>query len=290
MSVEEEATSSHTRVFSRVFGEPWRESPKPCLSFRYLSLTTAHVAFLLLVLLPHSSTWSVSMGGFDISPAASTSRALAPSPLAPAVTVPSQHVLELAGVCRSAFVAGPADWLASEEHKTALLKTCEEWVKTEIASCDASHDWCHVHRVRLQAIAIAREEELEAKLPGALVVVELAALLHDVKDYKYSGSDTAGIEAAAAFLKTHTVPPAFIARILEVIDNVSYKKELSSLPTLSAGECLSLGPVTELACVQDADRYELAALFACVRACTFYCSHCNTSSHAHIHTGTHTQA
>lgn len=89
-----------------------------------------------------------------------------------------------------------------------------------------------VHRVRQQAVAIAREEDIEAKFPGAMLVVELAALLHDVKDYKYSGSDTAGVEAAAVFLKKHNVPPILIARILHVIDNVSYKKELSSLPQL----------------------------------------------------------
>ncbi len=63
---------------------------------------------------------------------------------------------------------------------------------------------------------IAQEEALEAKIPGAMLVVELAALLHDVKDYKYSGSDTAGIEAAASFLKALSVPPPIIARILQV--------------------------------------------------------------------------
>ena len=182
--------------------------------------------------------------------------------------------------------------MASEAHKAELLKTCEDWVKTEIAACDASHDWCHVHRVRRQAVAIAREEELEAKIPGALVVVELAALLHDVKDYKYSGSDTAGIEAAAAFLKTHSVPPAFIARILEVIDNVSYKKELSSLPTLGAGECLPIGAVTELACVQDADRYGLLLrshiLYVRVRVCDVCMYVCIYFTHTHTHTRTHT--
>ena len=73
-----------------------------------------------------------------------------------------------------------------------------------------------MHRVRLQAVNIAQEEALEAKIPGAMLVVELAALLHDVKDYKYSGSDTAGIEAAASFLKALSVPPPIIARILQV--------------------------------------------------------------------------
>ena len=60
------------------------------------------------------------------------------------------------------------------------------------ATVPLSHDWAHVHRVRKQAVDIAQQEGLEAHTPGGVLVVELAALLHDVKDYKYSGSDSAG--------------------------------------------------------------------------------------------------
>ena len=90
-------------------------------------------------------------------------------------------------------------------------------VRRHINVSPLTHSAPHaVHRVRRQAVNIAQEEALEAKIPGAMLVVELAALLHDVKDYKYSGSDTAGIEAAASFLKALSVPPPIIARILQV--------------------------------------------------------------------------
>ena len=177
-----------------------------------------------------------------------------------------EELVPAAGVSHNAK-QGEEDCLGA--HRDALLQACEEWVKGEIAACDASHDWCHVHRVRRQAVAIAKAEELEAKIPGGMLVVELSALLHDVKDYKYSGSDTAGVEAAAGFLKSQNVPPAFIARVLEVISNVSYKKELSSLPKLSAGECLPLGGVTELGCVQDADRLDAIGAVGIARCFTF---------------------
>ena len=124
-------------------------------------------------------------------------------------------------------------------------------------------------RVRKQAIAIAEAEELGVKVLNGILVVELAALLHDVKDYKYSGSDTAGIEAAASFLKAHAVPPAIIARILHVIENVSFKKELSSLAELGVGEALPLAEVTELACVQDADRLDAIGAIGIARCFTF---------------------
>jgi len=45
-----------------------------------------------------------------------------------------------------------------------------------------SHDWFHIDRVRRNAVSLAAEEKIEDML-----AVELAALLHDIKDWKYSG-------------------------------------------------------------------------------------------------------
>ena len=52
--------------------------------------------------------------------------------------------------------------------------------------------------MRNLALTLAREERLPAE---QLEVVQLAALLHDLHDWKYSGSATAGAEAAAAWLR-----------------------------------------------------------------------------------------
>ena len=60
-----------------------------------------------------------------------------------------------------------------------------------------------------------------------------------------------------------------IARILHVVENVSFKKELASLPRLGEGECLQLRPVTELACVQDADRLDALGAVGIARCFTF---------------------
>jgi hypothetical protein len=62
-----------------------------------------------------------------------------------AAAAPNSYVLQLAGLSSSTFAEmhSPQDWPASVSEKEELMKKCEEWVKDEIATCDASHDWCH---------------------------------------------------------------------------------------------------------------------------------------------------
>lgn len=131
--------------------------------------------------------------------------------------------------------------------------------------CEQSHDWLHIERVRRLAMSLAREtqrsqsdtkarisasgsgstassaststsapkereerivDESEMVDDDTLLIVELAALLHDIKDWKYSGSESAGADAAAEFLRswrasgsgsTVSVPPAITDRVTSVI-------------------------------------------------------------------------
>lgn len=74
----------------------------------------------------------------------------------------------------------------------SVIESAEAFVKGELAAADASHDYQHIKRVRANARQLASLEQLS---PEASAVVDLAALLHDVKDWKYSGSDGATAEA-----------------------------------------------------------------------------------------------
>lgn len=68
-----------------------------------------------------------------------------------------------------------------------LILAAEEFVRDALAHHDASHDFNHIARVRRMARAIAIEEGMA---PVQVMVVELAALLHDVADWKYqAGAD-----------------------------------------------------------------------------------------------------
>ncbi|MDZ4689255.1 MAG: phosphohydrolase, partial [Planctomycetaceae bacterium] len=76
-----------------------------------------------------------------------------------------------------------------------LIAATESFIRERLAGDSSGHDWWHIHRVRNNAVAIARAEGAEA------FVTELAALLHDVADWKFhDGDDTAGPRAAREWL------------------------------------------------------------------------------------------
>mmetsp|Transcript_13861 Transcript_13861/g.23423 ORF Transcript_13861/g.23423 Transcript_13861/m.23423 type:complete len:317 (+) Transcript_13861:334-1284(+) len=141
-----------------------------------------------------------------------------------------------------------------------IIKKTEEYVRGEIekAGNDSSHDWWHIVRVRNLALTLAKEEGLATE---TLETVQLAALLHDLHDWKYSGSETAGAEAASAFLSEQGYPANMIEVVVSTIQRVGFKDELEGAPAL---------PVwPELAVVQDADRLDAMGAIGIARCLTF---------------------
>lgn len=166
---------------------------------------------------------------------------------------------------------------------TDLVRETETWVQSKLASYDASHDFQHIERVRKMALRLARTEGLED-----LELVEIAALVHDVDDYKYSGSETAGIENVGRFLETQVCVSLVVAllrarthvlrvpnartsraqgydaskvrRVQEIMEGVSFRKELGSTP-------VEIPP--ELAVVQDADRLDAIGAIGVARCITY---------------------
>ena len=102
--------------------------------------------------------------------------------------------------------------------KINILDKVENYVK-ELSSGDPTgHDWWHVWRVRRTAKTIA------AKEGGDLFIVELAALLHDIGDWKFNDADeAAGSKKTAVLLGGSGVDEKTIARVGEIVDNVSFK-------------------------------------------------------------------
>jgi uncharacterized protein len=120
-----------------------------------------------------------------------------------------------------------------------LIRATENHVREVMSGESSGHDWWHVHRVRCVALRIAEGEGADK------TVVELAALLHDMYDEKFSGSATAGSEFALEWL-TGLGATEYGVLVAEIIAGVSFK-----------GAGVPDKPLTvEGQCVRDADRID----------------------------------
>ena len=114
-------------------------------------------------------------------------------------------------------------------------------VKKRFAGEGSGHDWWHIYRVWMLAKQICAEEKANA------CIVELAALLHDISDWKFNGGDDkAGGREARVILLKHKVAQEKIDAVCEIIDTLSFKGAGVKTPMRTP----------EGAIVQDADRID----------------------------------
>jgi len=120
-----------------------------------------------------------------------------------------------------------------------LLKATENFVKSVLEGESSGHDWWHIHRVRNMALMIAKSEGAD------LFVVELAALLHDIDDWKLivAGGEE---QKTKTWLRNCNVEENVAERICRIIDGVSFK---------GAGVNTSTNDIEGKA-LQDADRLD----------------------------------
>jgi len=142
---------------------------------------------------------------------------------------------------------------------SGVLQKTEEFVRDQmnISGNDSSHDWWHVHRVRNLALKLAQEEGIPSE---SLEMVQLAALMHDLHDWKYSGSTTEGVRAALEFLEQQGYNAEKAQKVASIIRRIGFKDELQ-------GSKEEMFP--ELAVVQDADRLDAIGAIGIARCLTF---------------------
>lgn len=146
-----------------------------------------------------------------------------------------------------------------------IIKKTELFVKKTLNEDSTGHDWWHIHRVRNLAKRITREEG------GDIFLVELAALLHDIGDYKFfEGDEEAGAAKVGEWLFSLEISPSLIDKVIEITSRVSFMLSLPSkekardkknaiIPTLSK----------ELMSVTDADRLDAMGAIGIARAFTY---------------------
>lgn len=100
-------------------------------------------------------------------------------------------------------------------NKAKIIKKLEAFVRKKMLVEDTGHDWWHVDRVRKMAVRIAKSEK-----KGDLFVIELAALTHDLDDWKFKGKNSVDVRK---LLLGYKIPKDIIDRVLEITENISFK-------------------------------------------------------------------
>lgn len=133
-----------------------------------------------------------------------------------------------------------------------LIKKTKDYVKIVLKNAEGGHDWFHTKRVYNIAKRIALKENADT------LVVELAALLHDIADSKFNdGNEAIGPEMAATFLIKHNADSMVVTHVLNIIKHMSFKNSLDNQITFNS---------LELQIVQDADRLDAIGAIGIARA------------------------
>lgn len=136
------------------------------------------------------------------------------------------------------------------------IRTACDFVKAKLADAEPGHDWWHAYRVWKVAMQIAEQEAGSSDL----MVVQLAALLHDIADAKFhDGDELIGGEVSALFLRELGVDPERVYKIAYIIDNMSFK----------GGVACEVVRFQEFDIVQDADRLDAMGAMGIARAFSY---------------------
>ncbi len=137
---------------------------------------------------------------------------------------------------------------------TEIVEQTIAFVKETLIGAEGGHDLFHIQRVFKNTLFIAKEEKVD------VLVVSLAALLHDIADAKFNdGDETVGPEMAENFLGELKVNKKTITHVVKIIKNMSFKNSLQK----KRGRKFRS---KELEVVQDADRLDAMGAIGIARA------------------------
>jgi len=102
--------------------------------------------------------------------------------------------------------------------KEKIIKQTAAHVQSKLQCESSGHDWWHVYRVWKNSLYIGKEENAD------LFVVQLAALLHDIADWKfYDGNEDIGPQLAREWLENLNVDEDVIFHVCKIIKDISFK-------------------------------------------------------------------
>lgn len=135
-----------------------------------------------------------------------------------------------------------------------LITRTANYIHEKLSGEGSGHDWWHIYRVYETSMQIMEREAVKNIKED---VVALAALLHDIADWKFNGGDDeAGPRAAAEWLKSQNVGVSVIEEVCTIIRELSFKGADVRTPMSSM----------EGRIVQDADRLDAIGAVGIARA------------------------
>lgn len=132
-----------------------------------------------------------------------------------------------------------------------LIIKITDFVKSQRCDIATGHDWYHIDRVRKNALYLQSGEG------GNRDVIELAALLHDISDYKFNGgNDKLGGTISFHAILDNGGSEELAERVKDIVDSVSYK----------GAEVADTTTSLEAKIVQDGDRLDAIGAIGIARA------------------------
>jgi uncharacterized protein len=131
-----------------------------------------------------------------------------------------------------------------------IIQKTSEYIKQEFSNDSSGHDWWHIYRVWKNAVAICEKEKAD------MFVVELAALLHDLDDWKFNESEDEIPRQAKAWMESCEIDSQVVEKVCEIIMHISYK----------GANVENKMKIIEGLIVQDADRLDAIGAIGIGRA------------------------
>lgn len=136
--------------------------------------------------------------------------------------------------------------------KSEIIRRTQRYIKQCLPDDCTAHDWRHARRVCSMALKIAAQERKEV---NKLVII-LAALLHDLDDWKFNGKGMIRASKARCWLTRLKLESKIIEQVCKIIREMPFRgaKVAATMSTLE-------GKI-----VQDADRLDAMGAIGIARA------------------------
>ncbi|MDT2612169.1 HD domain-containing protein [Enterococcus dongliensis] len=138
------------------------------------------------------------------------------------------------------------------------IEAIRNYAKKKLGDDRSGHDFYHVERVAKIAKQLAKQEKI-----SDTSIIEAASYLHDVIDDKVVADVAVEKEHLKKFLKELNFPEEDIREIFEIIENISFSKELDA----GKAQLTLAGEI-----VQDADRIDALGAIGILRT-AYYGGH-----------------